>query len=71
LPEFFGALLSLPVVSPVKVWLIGVLVLMASSANLGLSILSPVTTILRDDFLAWADRTQLAHGTFMLSVAIN
>ena len=58
-------------VLPVKVPPIGVLILAASSANLGLSILSPVTTILRDDFLAWADRTQLAHGTFMLSVAIN
>ena len=37
-------------VLPVKVPPIGVLILAASSANLGLSILSPVITTLRDDF---------------------
>ena len=42
--------MSSPVVLPVKVPPIGVLILAASSANLGLSILLPVITILRDDF---------------------
>ena len=56
---------------PVKVPPIGVLILAASSANLGLAILSPVITILRDDFSASADRAQLVLGAFMLSVAIS
>jgi len=58
-------------VLPVKVPPIGVLILAASSANLGLAILSPVITILRDDFSASADRAQLVLGAFMLSVAIS
>ena len=56
---------------PVKVPPIGVLILAASSANLGLSILSPVITTLRDDFSASADRAQLVLSAFMLSVAIS
>ncbi|MGB0584151.1 MAG: MFS transporter [Candidatus Puniceispirillaceae bacterium] len=47
------------------------LILAASSANLGLAILSPVITILRDDFSASADRAQLVLSAFMLSVAIS
>ena len=47
------------------------LTLAASSANLGLAILSPVITILRDDFSASADRAQLVLSAFMLSVAIS
>ena len=58
-------------VLPVKVPPIGVLILAASSANLGLSILSPVITTLRDDFSASADRAQLVLSAFMLSVAIS
>jgi MFS family permease len=56
---------------PVKVPPIGVLTLAASSANLGLAILSPVITILRDDFSTSADRAQFVLGAFMLSVAIS
>jgi len=63
--------MSSPAVLPVKVPPIGVLILAASSANLGLAILSPVITILRDDFSASADRAQLVLSAFMLSVAIN
>ena len=48
--------MSSPAMLPVKVPPIGVLTLAASSANLGLAILSPVITILRDDFLASAER---------------
>jgi hypothetical protein len=44
--------MSSSAVLPVKVPPIGVLILAASSANLGLSILSPVITTLRDDFSA-------------------
>ena len=51
--------MSSPAMLPVKVPPIGVLTLAASSANLGLAILSPVITILRDDFSASADRAQL------------
>jgi DHA1 family bicyclomycin/chloramphenicol resistance-like MFS transporter len=58
-------------VLPVKVPPIGVLILAASSANLGLAILSPVITILRDDFSASADRAQLVLSAFTLSVAIS
>ena len=53
--EYAGVSMSSPVVLPVKVPPIGVLILAASSANLGLAILSPVITILRDDFSALAD----------------
>jgi DHA1 family bicyclomycin/chloramphenicol resistance-like MFS transporter len=63
--------MSSPAALPVKVPPIGVLILAASSANLGLAILSPVITILRDDFSASADRAQLVLGAFMLSVAIS
>jgi len=63
--------MSSSAVLPVKVPPIGVLILAASSANLGLAILSPVITILRDDFSASADRAQLVLGAFMLSVAIS
>ena len=63
--------MSSPAVLPVKVPPIGVLILAASSANLGLAILSPVITILRDDFSASADRAQLVLSAFMLSVAIS
>ena len=63
--------MSSPAMLPVKVPPIGVLTLAASSANLGLAILSPVITILRDDFSASADRAQLVLSAFMLSVAIS
>ena len=63
--------MSLSAVLPVKVPPIGVLILAASSANLGLAILSPVITILRDDFSDSADRAQLVLSAFMLSVAIS
>ena len=63
--------MSSSAVLPVKVPPIGVLILAASSANLGLAILSPVITILRDDFSASADRAQLVLSSFMLSVAIS
>jgi DHA1 family bicyclomycin/chloramphenicol resistance-like MFS transporter len=63
--------MSSSAVLSVKVPPIGVLILVVSSANLGLAILSPVITILRDDFLASADRAQLVLGAFMLSVAIS
>ena len=63
--------MSSSAVLPVKVPPIGVLILAASSANLGLAILSPVITILRDDFSASADRAQLVLSAFMLSVAIS
>ena len=63
--------MSLSAVLPVKVPPIGVLILAASSANLGLAILSPVITILRDDFSASADLAQLVLSAFMLSVAIS
>ena len=63
--------MSSSAVLPVKVPPIGVLILAASSANLGLSLLSPVITILRDDFSASADRAQLVLSVFMLSVAIS
>ena len=63
--------MSSSAVLSVKVPPIGVLILAASSANLGLAILSPVITILRDDFSASADRAQLVLSSFMLSVAIS
>ena len=63
--------MSSSAVSFVKVPPIGVLTLVASGANLGLFILSPVVTILRDDFSAPADRAQLVLSAFMLSVAIG
>ena len=63
--------MSSTAVLPVKVPPIGVLILGASSVNLGLSILSPVISILRDDFSASADRTQFVLSAFMLSVAIS
>ena len=63
--------MSSSAVLPVKVPPIGVLIFAASSANLGLAILSPVITILRDDFSTSADRAQLVLSAFMLSVAIS
>ena len=60
--------MSSPAMLPVKVPPIGVLTLKVSSANLGLAILSPVITILRDDFSASVDRAQLVISAFMLSV---
>ena len=63
--------MSSSAVLPVKVPPIGVLILAASSANLGLSLLSPVITILRDDFSASADLAQLVLSAFMVSVAIS
>ena len=45
-----GVFMSSSAVLPGKVPSIWVLIVAASSANLGLSILSPVITILRDDF---------------------
>ena len=63
--------MSSPAMLPVKVPPIGVLTLAASSANLGLAILSPVIIILRDDFSASANRAQLVLSAFMLSVAIS
>ena len=45
-----GVSMTSSAVLPVKVLPIGVLILAVSSANLGLAILSPVITILRDDF---------------------
>lgn len=56
---------------PLRMPPIGVLILAASSANLGLSILSPVITGLRDDLDASADQAQLVLSAFMLSVAIS
>ncbi|MGB2456936.1 MAG: MFS transporter [Candidatus Puniceispirillaceae bacterium] len=63
--------MSSSAVLPVKVPPIGVLIFAASSANLGLAILSPVITILRDDFSASADRAQLVLSAFMVSVSIS
>ena len=63
--------MSSSAVLPIKVPPIGVLILAASSANLGLAILSPVITILRDDFSASADQAQVVLGTFILLVAIG
>ena len=63
--------MSSSAVLSVKVPPIGVLILVVSSANLGLAILSPVITILRDDFLASADRAQHVLSAFMLSVDIS
>ena len=54
--EHPGVSMSSSAELPVKVPPIGVLILAASRDNLGLSILSPVITILRDDFLASAER---------------
>ena len=69
--EYAGVSMSSSAVLPVKVPPIGVLILAASSANLGLSLLSPVITILRDDFSASADLAQLVLSAFMVSVAIS
>ena len=49
----------------------GILILAVASANLGLSLLSPVITQLRDDLMATADEAQLVLGSFMLSVALS
>ena len=54
-----------------KVPPIGVLIVAASSANVRLSILSPVITILRDDFSASADLAQLVLSAFMVLVTIS
>ncbi len=56
---------------PFKPAPLGVLVIAIASANLGLSLLSPVITLLRGDFSASADQAQLVLGAFMLSVAIG
>ena len=63
--------MSSSAVLPVKVPPIGVLILSASSANLGLSLLSPVITILRDDFSVSANLAQLVLSAFMVSAAIS
>jgi hypothetical protein len=63
--------MSSSAVVPVKVPPIGVLILAAYSANLGLSILSPVITVLWDVFSASVARAQLVLSAFMLSVAIR
>ena len=52
--EHPGVTMSSSSVLPRNVPPIGVLILAASSANLGLSILSTIITILRDDFSASA-----------------
>ena len=69
--EYTVASTSSSAVLPVKVPPIGALFLAASSPNLGLSLLSPVITILRDDFSASADLAQLVLSAFMVSVAIS
>ena len=69
--KYAGVSISSSAVLPVKVPPIGALILAASSANLGLSLLSPVITILRDDFSASADLAQLVLSAFMVSVAIS
>ena len=56
---------------PIKVPPIGVLVLAAPRADLGLSLLSPVITILWDDFSASADLAQPVLSAFMVSLAIS
>ena len=53
--EYAGVSMSSSAVLPVKVTPIGVVFLAATSVNFGLSLLSPVITILRDDFSASAD----------------
>ncbi|MDA9193690.1 MFS transporter [Alphaproteobacteria bacterium] len=63
--------MSSSAVLPVEVPPIGVLILAATSANLGLSLLSPVITILRNDFLASAELAQLVLSAFMVSAAIS
>ena len=69
--EYAGVSMSSSAVLPLKVPPIGVLILAASSADLGLFLLSPVITVLRDDFSASADLAQLVLGAFMASVAIS
>ena len=69
--EYAVVSMSSSAVLPLKVPPIGVLILAASSANLGLSLLSTVITILRNDFLASADMAQLVLSVFMVSVAIS
>ena len=49
---------------------VGILILAVASANLGLSLLSPVITQLRQDLLATADEAQLVLSGFMMSVAL-
>ena len=56
---------------PIKVPPIGVLILAAPRADLGLSLLSPVITILWDDFSASADLAQPVLSAFMVSLAIS
>ncbi len=46
-----------------------ILILAVASANLGLSLLSPVITDLRQDLFANADEAQLVLSSFMISVA--
>ena len=45
---------------------VGILILAVASANLGLSLLSPVITQLRQDLLATADEAQLVLSGFAL-----
>ena len=49
---------------------VGILILAVASANLGLSLLSPVITQLRQDLLATADEAQMVLSGFMMSVAL-
>jgi len=69
--RYSGVSMSSSAVLPVKVPPIGVLILAASSAKLGLAILSPAITILRDNFSISADRAQHVLSAFMLSVDIS
>ena len=49
---------------------VGILILAVASANLGLSLLSPVITELRQDLSATADEAQMVLSGFMMSVAL-
>ena len=49
---------------------VGVLILAVASANLGLSLLSPVITQLRQDLMATAAEAQMVLSGFMMSVAL-
>ncbi len=62
-----GVLISSSAKLPVEAPSIGVLCLAASSAILGLFILSRVITILRDCFSASGDRSRLELSAFLLS----
>ena len=69
--EYLGVFLPSPAVLPADVPPVGMLTLAAFSANLCLSILSPVINTLWDDFPALAGWVQLMLSAFLLSVAIS